>query len=187
MRISSCLHVAANAIVLFFFMVEEWSIVHMYNILFIHSCGRRWVPCLTPLLALKTTFNFTDFCLLFQLHLPQSHYVLGIAFNMTSPEEPMLECPSCPHSPVNSSILQDPANTSLPLRLHHWTIPTLCQDQRDGLFLFSVATRLNSNSCHNVYPTILQSFICPFFPTRLWDPWWQRLSSCLFLYSQSLA
>jgi len=33
MSISSCIHVAANGIILFFFMAEYYSIVYMYHIL----------------------------------------------------------------------------------------------------------------------------------------------------------
>ena len=35
--ISSCIHVAANGIISFFFMAEYYSIVYMYHIFFIHS------------------------------------------------------------------------------------------------------------------------------------------------------
>ena len=37
MIISSCIHVAANGIISFFFMAEWYSIVHMYHIFCIHS------------------------------------------------------------------------------------------------------------------------------------------------------
>ena len=37
MRISSCIHVAVNGIILFFFMAELYSVVHMYHIFLIHS------------------------------------------------------------------------------------------------------------------------------------------------------
>ena len=38
MRMSSCIHVAANDIILFFFLVaEEFSIIYMYHIFIIHS------------------------------------------------------------------------------------------------------------------------------------------------------
>ena len=37
MRISSCIYVAANGIVLSFFVAEYYSIVYMYNIFLIHS------------------------------------------------------------------------------------------------------------------------------------------------------
>ena len=37
MTISGCISVAANGIILFFFMVEWYSIVHMYHIFLIHS------------------------------------------------------------------------------------------------------------------------------------------------------
>ena len=37
MIISSCIHVASNGIISFFFMAEKYSIVYMYHIFFIHS------------------------------------------------------------------------------------------------------------------------------------------------------
>ena len=37
MTISRPIHVAANGIISFFFMIEEYSIVHTYHIFFIHS------------------------------------------------------------------------------------------------------------------------------------------------------
>ena len=37
MMISRTIHVAANVIILFFFMSEQYSIVCMYHIFFIHS------------------------------------------------------------------------------------------------------------------------------------------------------
>ena len=37
MIVSSSIHVAANGIILFFFMAEKYSIIYMYHIFFIHS------------------------------------------------------------------------------------------------------------------------------------------------------
>ena len=45
MRISSCVHVAANGIILFFFMAESYFIVCMYHIFLIHSSGNVHLGC----------------------------------------------------------------------------------------------------------------------------------------------
>ena len=37
MRVSGCIHVDANGIILFFFMTEQYSIMYMYHIFLIHS------------------------------------------------------------------------------------------------------------------------------------------------------
>ena len=37
MRIFSCIHVAAKAIILFFFMAEQYSVIYMYHVFLIHS------------------------------------------------------------------------------------------------------------------------------------------------------
>ena len=44
MRVSSCIHVAANGITSFFFMAEEYSIVFMYHVL-IHSSVDGHLGC----------------------------------------------------------------------------------------------------------------------------------------------
>ena len=46
--ISRSIHVAANSIILFFFMAEQYSIVYMYRIFLIHSYvdGNLVFPCL---------------------------------------------------------------------------------------------------------------------------------------------
>ena len=44
MIISSCIHVAANGIISFFFMVE-YSIVYMYHIFFTHSSVDGHLAC----------------------------------------------------------------------------------------------------------------------------------------------
>ena len=41
MRISSCIHVAANLIILSIFITECYSVVYMYHIFFIHSSVNR--------------------------------------------------------------------------------------------------------------------------------------------------
>ena len=45
MLISRSIHVAANGMVQFFFMAEEYSIVYMYRIFFIHSSVDRHLGC----------------------------------------------------------------------------------------------------------------------------------------------
>ena len=37
MRVSGCIHVAANGILLFFFMADQYSVVYIYHIFLIHS------------------------------------------------------------------------------------------------------------------------------------------------------
>ena len=43
--ISRSIHVAANSIILFFFMAEQYSIVYMYHFFFIHSSVDRHLAC----------------------------------------------------------------------------------------------------------------------------------------------
>ena len=45
MIISICIHVAANGIISFFFMVDWYSIVYMYHIFFIHSSVDGHLGC----------------------------------------------------------------------------------------------------------------------------------------------
>ena len=45
MRVSSSIHVAANGIILFFFMAEYYSIVYMYHIFLIHSSVNGHLGC----------------------------------------------------------------------------------------------------------------------------------------------
>ena len=46
LRISSCIHVAANGIILFFFMTEKYSIVYnMHHIFLIHSSVTGYLSC----------------------------------------------------------------------------------------------------------------------------------------------
>ena len=45
MIISNCIHVAANGLILFFFMAESCSIVYMYYIFFIHSSVNGHLGC----------------------------------------------------------------------------------------------------------------------------------------------
>ena len=45
MIISSSIHVAANGIILFFFMAEYYSIVYVYHIFFIHSSVDGHLGC----------------------------------------------------------------------------------------------------------------------------------------------
>ena len=45
MMISRTIHVAANVIILFFFMSEQYSIVCMYHIFFIHSPVNGHLGC----------------------------------------------------------------------------------------------------------------------------------------------
>ena len=37
MTVSRCIHIAANGIISFFLMAEQYSVVYMYHIFFIHS------------------------------------------------------------------------------------------------------------------------------------------------------
>ena len=45
MIISSCIHVAADGIILFFFMAEWYAIVYMYHIFFNHSSVNGHLGC----------------------------------------------------------------------------------------------------------------------------------------------
>ena len=45
LRLYSCIHVAANEIILFFFMAEWYSIVYMYYIFLIHSSVSGHLGC----------------------------------------------------------------------------------------------------------------------------------------------
>ena len=45
MRVSSSIHVAANGIILFFFMAEYYSIVYIYNIFLIQSSVHGHLGC----------------------------------------------------------------------------------------------------------------------------------------------
>ena len=52
--ISSCIHVAANGIISFFFMAEYYSIVYMHHIFFIHSSIRGYLGCFYILAIVNT-------------------------------------------------------------------------------------------------------------------------------------
>ena len=45
MSVSGSIHVAANGIILFFFMAEYYSIMYMYHIFLIHSSVDRHLDC----------------------------------------------------------------------------------------------------------------------------------------------
>ena len=45
MIISSCIYVAANGIILLFFMAEKYSIVYVYHIVFTHSSVSGCLDC----------------------------------------------------------------------------------------------------------------------------------------------
>ena len=45
MTISSCIHVAADDVIVFFFMAEWYSIIYMYHIFFIHSFAHGHLAC----------------------------------------------------------------------------------------------------------------------------------------------
>ena len=54
MAISSSIHVAANGIISFFFMAEQYSIVYMYHIFFIHSSVNGHLGCFHVLAILNS-------------------------------------------------------------------------------------------------------------------------------------
>ena len=70
MRISRSIHIAANGVILFFFMAEEYLIVYMYHI-FIHSSVVRPLGCFHVLaivnsavvnIEVDVSFSVTVFC-----------------------------------------------------------------------------------------------------------------------------
>ena len=54
MRVSSSIHVAANAIILFFFMAEYYSIVYMYRIFLIQSSVDGHLGCFHVLVIVNS-------------------------------------------------------------------------------------------------------------------------------------
>ena len=42
---SSCIHVVANGVILFFFMDEQYSVIYRYRIFFIHSSVNGHLGC----------------------------------------------------------------------------------------------------------------------------------------------
>ena len=69
MLISRSIHVAANGMVQFFFMAEEYSIVYMYRIFFIHSSVDRHLGCFHVLAIINSAELNTRVRVLFELWL----------------------------------------------------------------------------------------------------------------------
>ena len=55
MEIFSCVHVAANDIILFFFMAEYYSIMYMYHIFLIHSFVGGHLSCFHVLASVNSS------------------------------------------------------------------------------------------------------------------------------------
>ena len=74
MIISRSIHVAANGIISFFFMVEYYSIVHMYHIFFIHSSVNGHLGCfhVLAIAAMNIGVHVSFQIIVFSRYIPRS-------------------------------------------------------------------------------------------------------------------
>ena len=85
MTISRSIHVAANGIISFFSMAEQYSTVYMYNIFFIHSYVDGYLGCFRVLASINSiTVNMGEQVsfriMLFSGYMPRSG-IVGSNFN----------------------------------------------------------------------------------------------------------
>ena len=59
MIISSCIHIAANGIISFLFTVQQYSIVYMYHIFFIHSSVDGHLGCFHVFAIVNSVLQWT--------------------------------------------------------------------------------------------------------------------------------